>query len=663
MLFAFLLLSLVPGRVAAQVQLSRLDGVVVDAANRPVAAAAVIVSNPLGATIRRVSVDSSGRFLIGDLPPGRYQLTVDAGGAVSPGVSVAVADGLPASVTLRLPPAFRDAVVVEGVRPAASIATRTSLGADSIARTPVRAGSSRLQDVVATLPGWATEDNGLLHSRGVDDGFLYVVDGVPVYERLDRTSGVAPDARRSTRSPSSAATCRRSSATRPAVSSRCGPAPRRARGAACRDRRRQRRRRGGRRRGRRPLGRGATLWLHAGGERSSRYLDPVDPDNLHNRGGGLSTAGQFTPGPARAIASRRAGTAAARVSTCRTRPGRKMPARRSGNGGTGRAHRLLAARWSGRRSRSLPAMPGAVDRGSTQRIRHAADGDIRSSPDADRRPRRRHAPAGAHVVKAGGELQQLRLAEQFGFAVTDVDAAAGAGLSEAALAFTPDAPFRFDGQARPALSSAYVQDTWQATDALTVAAGVRFDRTRVLLPRQQWSPRLGAAFPRRHAPRFAHRSAASISRRSPSTSCWRRRRRHVRCRRPSTTTGRGRRGRRAGAPVGRRSRRRASVRPRPAPRRRLVAREVDEYADPNVFFGTTIVFPNAVAEGRARGVDARLEFAPGGAWSGYGNVASARSRKPVRSPAASSSRTTSTISGPAWSSCPITISGSWPRRG
>ena len=27
----------------------------------------------------------------------------------------------------------------------------------------------------------------------VDDGFLSVVDGVPVYERLDQTSGVAPD--------------------------------------------------------------------------------------------------------------------------------------------------------------------------------------------------------------------------------------------------------------------------------------------------------------------------------------------------------------------------------------------------------------------------------------------------------------------------------------
>ena len=44
---------------------------------------------------------------------------------------------------------------------------------------------------MATLPGWATEDNGLLHVRGIDDGFLYVIDGVPVYERLDPLKGMA----------------------------------------------------------------------------------------------------------------------------------------------------------------------------------------------------------------------------------------------------------------------------------------------------------------------------------------------------------------------------------------------------------------------------------------------------------------------------------------
>ena len=89
--------------------------------------------------------------------------------------------------------------------------------------------------------------------------------------------------------------------------------------------------------------------------------------------------------------------------------------------------------------------------------------------------------AGRHVVKAGGEVQTLRLSERFGFAVTDEDEAEEAGLSEAALAFDLDSPFRFAGRARPSLFSAYVQDTWQATPALTLAAGLRFDRTTLLL--------------------------------------------------------------------------------------------------------------------------------------------------------------------------------------
>ena len=37
-------------------------------------------------------------------------------------------------------------------------------------------------------------------------------------------------------------------------------------------------------------------------------------------------------------------------------------------------------------------------------------------------------------------------------------------------------------------------------------------------------------------------------------------------------------------------------------------RAIREVGDPNVFAGTTIIFPNAVATGRARGIDVRLEM-------------------------------------------------------
>ena len=71
--------------------------------------------------------------------------------------------------------------------------TRTTLAGDAVRRAPIRISSRGLQDAIATTPGWATEDNGLMHARGVDDGFLYVVDGVPMYERMDSAHGIAPD--------------------------------------------------------------------------------------------------------------------------------------------------------------------------------------------------------------------------------------------------------------------------------------------------------------------------------------------------------------------------------------------------------------------------------------------------------------------------------------
>jgi hypothetical protein len=47
------------------------------------------------------------------------------------------------------------------------------------------------------------------------------------------------------------------------------------------------------------------------------------------------------------------------------------------------------------------------------------------------------------------------------------------------------------------------------------------------------------------------------------------------------------------------------------------SRHVRNYADPNVFFGTTIIFPNSVASGSARGFDVRLEMARYRGWSSY----------------------------------------------
>lgn len=634
LLLALVLVSTAAAPAVAQVQLSRLDGVVVDASDRPVGGVTVTVSDPLGATIRRATADASGRFLIVDLPPGRYRLAVDGGGAATSPVPLTIADGLSSSVTLRVPPAFRDAVVVEGVRPGASIATRTSLGAESIARAPGRTGSQRLQDVVATLPGWATEDNGLLHSRGVDDGFLYVVDGVPVYERLDQTSGLAPD-------PSTVDALTVVTGYLPpeygyksggVIDVRTRAATGRWRGSGEIGGGSDAAAAGGGSAGG-PIGHGATLWLQASGQRSSRFLDPVHPDNFHNDGGSMTTAGQLTAG----------GVARDRLQVNWNGGGARFDVpndEEQEDAGQAARQRVgqAAATVSWQRAWSIAMVSqvaGYARRGHVQL--DPSDADTPLTAEADRHLMRVGAvaavtrQAGRHVVKAGGEVQSLRLEERFGFAVTDEDGAEEAGLSDAALAFDLDSPFRFEGRGRPSLFSAYVQDTWQATPSLTLAAGLRFDRTSLLLPRQQWSPRLGVAYAA--SPRTTVRASLSRFYQPPqpenlllASSP------EARALSPlldededgddDAEGGAGAGG--ADVEPERQWALEAGVEHRFGRGLRLdVAwwqRQVDEYADPNVFFGTTIVFPNAVAEGRARGVDARLEFAPGGAWSGYGNI-------------------------------------------
>jgi Zn-dependent protease with chaperone function len=64
-----LALVLLPLTATAQVQVSRLDGRVVDAGGAAVAGATVTIADGLGATVRRTASDASGSFAIADLPP------------------------------------------------------------------------------------------------------------------------------------------------------------------------------------------------------------------------------------------------------------------------------------------------------------------------------------------------------------------------------------------------------------------------------------------------------------------------------------------------------------------------------------------------------------------------------------------------------------------
>ena len=182
-----------PPALSAQQQSATIRGLVAGADGQPVTGATVTLLDQLGSRVSATRTEATGRFRLEEVAPGTYTLFAEAPPQRSDARIVTVQAALPIDVELTLTARIAESVVVQGAREAPPVTTRMTIAGDALRQMPTRLPSRGVQQVLATLPGWASEDNGLLHVRGVDDGVLYVEDGVPVYDRLDTLSGIAPD--------------------------------------------------------------------------------------------------------------------------------------------------------------------------------------------------------------------------------------------------------------------------------------------------------------------------------------------------------------------------------------------------------------------------------------------------------------------------------------
>ena len=177
----------------AQLELSELRGRVLDPGGRSVSGAQVVLLDQRGALLRSATGDTEGRFVFRGIAPGSYYLKASSAPLVSSLQSVVVGSALPIDLDLHLAARTAETLVVTPGPELAALATRTSLSGESVRQVPERLAGRGLRAAVATTAGWATEDNGIIHVRGVDDGFLLVIDGVPLYELwVRKDSGRCP---------------------------------------------------------------------------------------------------------------------------------------------------------------------------------------------------------------------------------------------------------------------------------------------------------------------------------------------------------------------------------------------------------------------------------------------------------------------------------------
>lgn len=635
----FLLLSLglfllnVSGSVQAQIQIGTVKGTISDPAGALLPGAQVSLENPLTGFRRATATGDQGQYLFNNVPFGSYSLRVSAAGFQTATQTVSVHSNLPVVINIQL----NVAVAAESVNVQAenalvqpdSSSTETTIDESVIQRLPNAARGRQMQAAIATAPGWRTENDGLLHIRGVDDGVLYVIDGIPVTDRVDVVSGNSYDTE-AVRSLSvitgniSAEFGGRSGAVVTVQSkSTIGN----------------------------PLGGSIGIGggsFHAGqlnatlgggfhnkfgfsavisADRSQRFLDPVDPRNFNNLGGAVRTNFALDWHP----------TAKDSFSFNVSMNGSDFHITNDlAQEMAGQRQREELRDWSGSVRWQRVWSPSTVIDLALFRQSYGANlfGSAFDTPLFAKQNRRdiregfianlTHSFRG-HNVKAGLEATRLSLREFFTFAITDRDEAERREISDAALAFDPAHPFIFQDRKVRGQFAGYVQDTFSPLKNLTINAGVRYDHSCLLVSDQQLSPRVGivdyiqktktavrGSFNRLFMPPQMENLLLSSSQQARSLSPF------------ANAQGGGS----------------AQVRPE-----KVSAYEVGfaqdvfglfkfdaaywyrsfrNFDDPNVFFNTTIIFPNSVASGFARGFDVRVDVPQRKGWSGYLSYGNAR---------------------------------------
>jgi hypothetical protein len=614
------LIPLVVAPVAlAQLQLSVVSGRVLGPDGAPVRSVQVALSDNLGQVVASVVTDDTGHFRLSRVAPGVYLLEATATALRSQVQRLTLLNGVAIEVDLQLSPHRTENVAVAADANASGGSSGTTLAGEAVRRAPAAVRQNALRSAVATTPGWTSEDNGLMHFRGVDDGLLFVLDGVPVYERLDAQFGAGVD-------PTSLESVRvHSGFVPPEFGLRSGGVIEVRSGGAAIDswngvlgagtgtydsHALSALAQG-------PLGRSASVTASIGGERSRRYLDPGSLDNLHNHGSTRGGEAELVWAPGPNLVTLRGGHHSSAFDVPNTEEQEEAGQDQRQELGQSFGTATWQRTWSSRTVSQL-ALFGRFTNG--QLLGSPFDTPI--SPTADREQDRWGMLAavtherGQHRFKGGIEASEVRLDERFGFFVVDAEEGAEAGLSEAALEHDADNPFEFSGRVRRPIYSLYVQDSWRPLDSLTVDLGVRYDHSQLLLSESQWSPRVGVSYRwgrttlRASVNRFFQppqtenlllSSSPEAQALSPFVEELGAGGAEVRAERQTAYE--------AGCEFWLGGALRADV--------AFWQREIRNQGDPNVFFGTTLIFPNAVDRGEARGLDLRLELPRRAGVSGF----------------------------------------------
>jgi outer membrane receptor protein involved in Fe transport len=186
--------------VFAQGRVGSVQGTIKDPTGALVPNAQVTVTQPVTGYKQTTQTDAQGSFKLVNVPFNTYKVRVEAAGFQPAEDSIDLETTIPLNLDLSLSLEEATAAVTITTGAGAMLETdRTSSDTDinqTILERPLGAAPSRaIESIVASTPGFVTDDNGRMHPRGSESQVQYVVDGVPVTDNMSAIFSTSLDAR------------------------------------------------------------------------------------------------------------------------------------------------------------------------------------------------------------------------------------------------------------------------------------------------------------------------------------------------------------------------------------------------------------------------------------------------------------------------------------
>src|SRR5215210_755768 len=167
-----------------QARIGTVQGTVKDPNGAVVPNAKITITQSVTGYNQTAQTDDDGAFKLVNIPFNTYTVRAEAAGFQTVEQSIDLESGIPLNVDLAVTVAGTAETVTVSTSSAEIEPDRTSSDTDinqTVLERPVGASPSRaIESIVASTPGFVTDDNGRMHPRGSESQVQYVVDGVPI---------------------------------------------------------------------------------------------------------------------------------------------------------------------------------------------------------------------------------------------------------------------------------------------------------------------------------------------------------------------------------------------------------------------------------------------------------------------------------------------------